>query len=104
MKSSYFSNKTIVCCLCNKETKGNLDRAKTILCWHCVHRLMSMSEEEKLNLFRKFEKRKDVQRIVESFMGEVTQYARRNTRTAGRPLERNRPYLATTLTNRSKNR
>lgn len=71
MKLKHLSNKTFTCRLCKEEDKGNLDTAKSILCWRCVHRLMTMTEKEKLKLYRRYEGNKDVQKMIENFMKEI---------------------------------
>ena len=72
MLPKHFSTKTIICSLCKQERRGNLDGAKPILCWRCIHTLMSMSEEAKLELYKKHEGKKDVLRFLENFMKEET--------------------------------
>lgn len=71
MRSAHFSNKTYVCCVCGEERNGNIDTSKKAICWWCVHMLMNMPGEEKLKLYRKYEKRRDIQKMIESFMKEV---------------------------------
>lgn len=62
----------VVCSLCGKESKGNLDRSKEILCPRCIHLFMRSGNEEKVKLYEKLVKKNldEVAYLISLFIKE----------------------------------
>lgn len=76
MKPSYFSKKVFICSLCGEERSANYnEEAVRIICWVCVHKLIYASREQIKALY---ERLKDRGYLVETFMEEDENEARRN--------------------------
>jgi hypothetical protein len=66
----FLSNKQVTCDFCDRQFRGNLNQANTIMCDKCVRWLCSVPQEKRIEFYHKFDGDKDRQKVIRRFINE----------------------------------